>query len=170
METIKISLFIMKYLFLFFTAILFLTGCNTTRQSNTQFEPDGWFNVAIAEDVEIYIDTLSIKHENGFSYAREKRVFITPESKKLYVDKIRNEYTKMGKTEKADKWNDFSYCIYHCEYECANKRFRILSVEDFDSTGKRIIKTTPSKKNIKWLNVETETVGDYTFFFVCDYQ
>lgn len=160
----------MKYLFLITSVLFLITSCKTTSQKNTPAKPEGWFNVALAEDVEIYTDTASIRHEGAVSYAREKRVYITAESRKTYVDKIRAEYAKMGKPDKADKWNDFSYCIYECEYECSNKRFRILSVEDFDSAGKRIVKTTPSKKEIKWLNVETETVGDYTFFFVCDYQ
>lgn len=150
--------------------LLLLVGCKSTQLVNSQIQKDAWFNIAVAEDVEIYTDTASIRQEGGLFYAREKRVFITPESQKLYVDKIREEYEKMGKPEKADKWSDFSYCIYECEYDCINKRFRILTVEDFDSKGKRIVKTTSSKKNIKWLNVETETVGDYTFFFVCDYQ
>ena len=52
----------------------------------------------------------------------------------------------------------------------ANKRFKILSVEDFDTTGKRIAKTTPPKDKERWLSVDSETVGDYTFFFVCDYE
>lgn len=160
----------MKFYFPLFVIFLFFVGCKSTQNMSSQPEKDTWFNVAVAEDVEIYTDTASIRQENGLFYAREKRVFITPESKKLYVDKIRAEYEQMGKPDKADKWNDFSYCVYECEYDCVNKRFRVLTVEDFDSMGRRIVKTTSSKKNIKWLNVETETVGDYTFFFVCDYQ
>ncbi|GAB6121205.1 surface-adhesin E family protein [Dysgonomonas termitidis] len=159
----------MKYIVFLISLILFLSSCKSTT-SSVHPKYEGWFNIAVAEDVEIYTDTASIRHEGAVAYAREKRVYISPESKKLYIDKIRAEYTKMGKTEKADKWNDFSYCIYNCLYECTNKRFRILSVEDYDSTGKRIAKTTPAKNNIRWLQVDSETVGDYTFFFVCDYQ
>lgn|GEM_PF-1215377 len=159
----------MKYIVFISSLILLLSSCKSTT-SSMHSKPEGWFNIAVAEDVEIYTDTASIRHEGAVAYAREKRVYITPESKKLYVDKIRAEYTKMGKAEKADKWNDFSYCVYNCLYECTNKRFRILSVEDYDSAGKRIAKTTPAKNNIRWLNVDSETVGDYTFFFVCDYQ
>lgn len=160
----------MKFYFSLLTLFLFLVSCKSTQYVDSPMEKDNWFNVAVAEDVEIYIDTVSIRQENGLSYAKEKRVFITPESKKLYVDKIRAEYDKMGKPDKIIKWDDFSYCIYECEYDCVNSRFRVLTVEDFDSQGKRIVKTTSSKKNIKWLNVEVETVGDYTFFFICDYQ
>lgn len=160
----------MKFYFFLLTIFLSLVSCKSTQYVDSPMEKDNWFNVAVAEDVEIYIDTVSIRQENGLSYAKEKRVFITPESKKLYVDKIRAEYEKMGKPDKIIKWDDFSYCIYECEYDCVNSRFRVLTVEDFDSQGKRIVKTTSSKKNIKWLNVEVETVGDYTFFFICDYQ
>jgi len=161
----------MKYLL--YTAAFFfilLSSCQTKHISNKTDIQANWFNVAVAEDVEIYTDTVSIRFEGALAYAREKRVYITSESKKLYVDRIRTEYIKMGKPEKADKWNDFSYCIYESEYDCTNKRFRVLTIEDFDSTGKRIAKTTSVKKNLRWLNVENETVGDYTFFFVCDYQ
>ncbi len=159
----------MKHLFLTIGVIFLFTYCSSTRNASKGVD-NAWFNIAVAEDVEIYTDTSSIRHEGAIAYAREKRVYITPESKKAYVDKIRNEYIKMDKPEKADKWNDFSYCIYNCLYECTNKRFKVLSVEDFDSTGKRIAKTTPPKKVERWLNVDAETVGDYTFFFVCDYQ
>lgn len=158
------------YLVLILVTIMLVSGCKSiqsgTRKKSTA---ESWFNIAVAEDVEIYMDTASIRSEGAISYAREKRIYITPESKKLYVDKIRAEYTKMKKPEKANKWNDFSYCIYNCLYECTNKRFRVLSVEDYDSTGKLIAKTTPAKGVLKWLNVDSETVGDYTFFFVCDY-
>lgn len=150
-----------------FTA--FVWSCQSIKKTATTTEP-AWFNMAVANDVEIYVDTASIRHEGAVAYATEKRVYLTAESKKEYVDKIRREYNKLGKSEKADKWNDFSYCIYHCLYECTNKRFRILSIEDFDSAGKRIAKTSPAKGNIRWLNIESETVGDYTFFYICDFE
>lgn len=158
----------MKHIYSIAIILLLFSACKSTQSGSSK--PEAWFNIAVAEDVEIYTDTTSIRHEGAVAYAREKRVYITPESKKLYVDKIRNEYAKMGKAQKADKWNDFSYCIYNCLYECTNKRFRILSVEDYDSTGKLIAKTVSAKNNIRWLNIDTETVGDYTFFFVCDYE
>ena len=161
----------MKFL-LYIPAFFFilLSSCQTKHVAKSADIPENWFNIAVAEDVEIYTDTTSIRFEGARAYAREKRVYITPESRKLYVDKIRAEYAKMRKPEKADKWNDFSYCIYECEYECTNKRFRTLTIEDYDSQGKLIAKTPSSQKNIRWMNVENETVGDYTFFFVCDYQ
>lgn len=161
----------MKYLLsLLIGLLIFISGCKSAYQENADVKPEGWFNIAVADDVEIFTDTLSIRHEGPVAYAREKRVYITPESRKIYVDKIRDEYIKLGKSEKADKWADFSYCIYYSLYDCTNKRFRVLSVEDYDSNGKLILKTVSPKKSEKWLNVGTETVGDYTFFFVCDYQ
>jgi hypothetical protein len=148
--------------------VLLLSSCQTTCQVTSGTH--AWFNVAVTEDEEIYTDTASIKHEDGVAHAYEKRIYTSPQGRKTYVDKIKAEYTKMGKPEKAEKWNDFSYCIYYSLYDCPNRRFRVLSVEDYDSTGKLITKTTPSKKNIRWLDVSAETVGDYTFFFVCDYE
>ena len=147
--------------------ILALSSCKSPQQITK--EPQ-WFPMAIAEDVDILVDTTSIVHKDAIAYATEMRVYKTDEAKQKYVDKIRTEYAKMNKAEKANKWDDFSYCIYHCVYECTDKRFMVLSVEDFDSTGKRIAKTTPAKGKERWLNIESETVGDYTFFFVCDYE
>lgn len=160
----------MKYFFLLISIFLLATGCKNISQKSNIAKPEGWFNIAVAEDVEIYIDTTSIRHEGAFSYAKEKRIYTTPESKKVYVDRIKAKYAEMKMPEKADKWSDFSYCIYLCEYDCLNKRFRNIWIEDYDSTGKRIAKTPSPEKNIRWMNVNTETVGDYTFFFVCDHQ
>ena len=159
----------MKYIYLLLSVFI-LTSCKSLLQNQNQAKPEGWFNVAVTEDEEIYTDTAGIRHEGAVIFAREKRVYTTAESRKRYVDKIRAEYGKMGKPAKAEKWADFSYCVYECIYECSNRRFKILSVEDFDSTGKSIIKTSPAKNKEQWLNVEPKTVGDYTFFFVCDYE
>lgn len=160
----------MKYKLLIplFLITLSIVSCKSVKQEKPK-QPQ-WYNMAIANDVEIYVDTANIKRDGAVIYATEKRVFLTPESKGQYLDKIRAEYEKMGKPDKMKKWGDFSYCTYHSLYECTNRRFRILSVEDYDSTGKLIVKTKPPKDKIKWLNVEQETVGDYTFFFVCDYD
>lgn len=158
----------MKSILFLISLTLLLSGCQSTQKIASGTEV--WHNIAVTEDVEIFTDTTSIHQEGAVAYAREKRIYITVNGRKSYVDKIRDEYTKMGKPEKADKWNDFSYCIYNSLYDCTNKRFRVLSVEDYDSAGKLIMKTTSSRKNIKWLGVDSETVGDYTFFFVCDYQ
>lgn len=146
-----------------------LTGWSC--KSGYQFEnqQDQWYNIAVVDGVEIFIDSTSIKHDGSTAYAREMRVYTNPESKNKYIDKIREAYRKLGKEKEADKWSDFNFCVYNCIYECINKRFRIISIEDYDSTGKRIAKTNPSKNKITWLNIEPETVGDYTFFYVCDF-
>lgn len=160
----------MKYLFIIVSVLLLTTGCKNIFVKNEVAEVEGWFNIAVTEDEEIYIDTLSIRHKEAFSYAKEKRIYTTPEGRKKYVDKIRDRYAKMKMPEKAEKWADFSYCVYLCEYDCLNKRFRNVWIKDFDSNGKLIAKTPSPEKKIRWMNVNTETVGDYTFFFVCDYQ
>lgn len=160
----------MKYFYCAILVSLFLIGCKATLQTNNLQKEEAWVNVGVAEDFESYIDTASIRQENGIFFAQEKRVFVTPKGREEYIAKIRDRYAKMGKPEKADKWNDFSYYVYSCEYDCTNKRFRVLTAEDYDSTGKRIVRTVTTKKNLKWINVETETIGDYTFFFVCDYE
>lgn len=160
----------MKYFLLLISTLLLAVSCKTISQKKSSTTTEGWFNIAVTNDEEIYIDTTSIRHEGAFSYAKEKRIYTTPEGRKLYVDKIRAKYTEMKMPEKADKWSDFSYCIYQCEYDCLNKRFRNIWIDDFDSKGKRIARTPSPEKNIRWMNVNPETVGDYTFFFVCDYQ
>lgn len=148
--------------------ILALSSCQAP--SKLASTNGGWKDIATIEGVEIYIDTTSIRHEQTASYATEKRVYVTSASKEAYIDKIRAEYAKMGKAQKADKWSNFSYSVYTCVYECTNSRFRVVTVEDFDTMGKRIAKTTPPKGVIRWLDVDSDTVGDYTTFFVCDYN
>lgn len=158
--------FVMKIKILTISIIAFILcqSCKTTEMAVEN--PQNWFNMAVAEDVEIYVDTTSIQREGGRVFACEKRIYTTAESRAKYIDNVKKLNLKYHDIK---KWNDFSYCIYSCEYECANKRYRILAVEDYDSTGKHIARTTPNKNNIEWMNVETETVGDYTFFFICDY-
>lgn len=152
-------------LLLFFVLI---SGCKTTKKviSNS---PDKWVKLSKANDVEIYVDTTSIRREGAIVFAIEKRVFLTDASKTEYTNLIKREYEKMGNPEKANKWNDFSYSLSYNEYECTNSRFRVLWVEDYDSAGKRIVRTRPAKDKIKWINVADETVGDYNFFYICDF-
>ncbi|GAB6010131.1 surface-adhesin E family protein [Dysgonomonas reticulitermitis] len=157
----------MKYISFLFVSLFLLSGCRSLFQNKSKQE--GWFNIVVTDGIEVFTDTTSIRFEGSVAYAREKRVYTTDKSRATYIEKIKKEYTKMGKPENADKWKDFNFCIYNCLYECTNKRFRVLSVEDYDSNGK-LIQITPPKKPFVWLNVDTETVGDYTFFFVCDYR
>lgn len=153
-----------------FISVFFLSSCKVTDSVGSQNKLAGWFNVAVSEEFEIYTDTLSIRKDGAMIYAREKKVFKTVASRSAYIDKIKKTYMTMGKPEKANKWADFSYCIYSSAYDCLNKRFKILSVEDYDSDGNLILKTTTPVKSEKWTNVDVETVADYTFFFVCDFQ
>ena len=158
-----------KIITLALLAIATLFAIEATAANPKKSKLRGWHSMGNIDGTEVYIDTLSIRHEGMISYATEKRVYVSPESKKAYIDKIRAEYTKMGKPKKADKWNDVSYSIFSCIYECTNKRFRVVEIEDFDSMDKRIVKTTPNKKVVRWLNVENDTLGDHTNFFICDY-
>ncbi|GHV14261.1 hypothetical protein FACS1894179_02620 [Bacteroidia bacterium] len=157
----------MKYISFLFVSLFLLSGCRSLFQNKSKQE--GWFNIVVTDGIEVFTDTTSIRFEGAVAYAREKRVYTTDKSRATYIEKIKKEYAKMGKPENADKWKDFNFCIYNCLYECTNKRFRVLSVEDYDSNGK-LIQITPPQKPFVWLNVDTETVGDYTFFFVCDYR
>lgn len=158
----------MKYKIILSLSILFtilISGCKSTEIALDI--PQNWVNIAAADDFEVYIDTTSMKREGSILSVREKRIYTTPESRAKYVEKIKSKNLKMYKIE---RWNDFSYCIYEYECDCANKRSRIIAVEDYDSTGKRILRTTPNKKNLKWKDVITDSVEDYTFFFICDYD
>lgn len=157
----------MKQILITIIAVLSFSACQTSRQVGADIY--GWHNVAVTEDMEIYTDTLNLKQDGAVSYAYEKRIYTSAEARKAYVDKIRDRYVGMKKPEKAEKWNDFSYSIYYSMYDCSNRRFRVLSVEDYDSSGKLIQKTVTSKNKLRWLEVNAKTVGDYTFFFVCDY-
>ncbi len=148
-------------------ALMLMSSCAAKKYVDVS---QNWHSTAKMEEIEIFVDTESIKTNGSFLVAREKKVFKSAASKVEYVNKIRDKYATLGKPEKADKWSDFSYCIYTSEYDCLNSRFKVLSVEDYDSQGVRIIRTTPNKKEEKWLQVNQETVGDYSFFFVCDYE
>lgn len=154
----------------FLSAVLLLiSGCSTQKQLTGSVNPDNWVLMATADDVDILVDTTSIRREGATIFAIEKRIYLTSERKLREIDKIRKEYTKMGKPEKANRWNDLSYSIHYSEYDCVNSRLRVLWVEDYDSTGKRIVRTTPAKGKERWVNVGEETVGDYTFFYICDF-
>lgn len=159
---------IQKYITSFFLVfVITLSGCNT---SKTIVAPPKWEKMSLAKGIETYVDLNSIQHEDLVSYATEKRIYTTQEVKNEYISKIRDKWAKLGSPRKADKWNDCSYSIYKCLYECTNKRFRILSIEDYDSNGKLIARTTPNEKVIQWSPVDKETIGDYNFFFICDFE
>lgn len=158
----------MKYntiILLSILTILSFDSCNSSKKVQNTVE--NWANTAASADFEIYVDLSSIKREGSIVYAREKRIYTSPEDRAKYVENIASKGLKMYKIE---KWNDFSYCIYEYECDCANKKSRVIAVEDYDSTGKLILRSTIDKKKRAWKDVEPDTVEDYTFFLICDYE
>jgi len=156
----------MKY-FIFILSLTVLSACSVQQKTITQ---NGWKDVAVIHELEVYVDTISIKQEENYHYAYIKNVYMTENSHAAYIDKLRKAYSKDKNVEnKLKKWDDFSYNISYCEYDCANKRYRILEIADYDRNGNLIVKTKTDKTKSKWLNVGIDTMGDYTLFFVCDY-
>ncbi len=142
-------------------------------------EADKWKLFAVTEGVEVYIDTTSIKQvENPESGTYRCKVF----SKRLYTDVIaKSEYLSKieagiaeieKKPEKVQKkmkkWHDLKYTIIEYVYDCANRRFRTVTVVDYNSKNKVIVKTKTSK-NAPWKVIEGDDVGDLMLFYVCDY-
>lgn len=128
---------------------------------------NGWKDLAVTENLEYYIDSTSVKMEEGRIYATVKTVYMTAESKEAYVDKIKKVFKKNA-DKKIKKWDNFSYTITYGLYDCTNKRFKILQVQDFTSDGKSIIKTKTKETDARWLLVDAETVGDFVLFYICD--
>ncbi len=128
----------------------------------------GWKDLAVTEHLEYYIDSTSVKMEEGRIYATVKTVYMTTESKEAYVNKIKNVFKKKDADKKIRKWDDFSYSITYGLYDCTNKRFKILQVQDFTSDGKQIIQTKTKEDKARWLLVDAETVGDFVLFYICD--
>ncbi|GAB6012900.1 surface-adhesin E family protein [Viscerimonas tarda] len=139
--------------------------------SLTCYSQNSWKDVAVIEDLEIYVDTLSIERKGNLLYAQVKTVYTTENSKNFYVDKIRRSYPKQDSNleKKMKKWNDFSYTVSSHIYDCSNKQYMITEITDYTSKAKKIIKTKTPKKNQRWLSVSANTMGDYTLYFVCDY-
>lgn len=128
---------------------------------------NGWKDLAVTENLEYYIDSTNVKLVEGRIYATVKTVYITPESKQAYVNKIKNVFKKKA-DEKIKKWDDFTYSVTYGLYDCTNKRFKILQVQDFTSDGKQIVKTKTKEADARWLLVDAETVGDFVLFYICD--
>ena len=128
-----------------------------------------WDNIVVTETTEVFIDSTNIKHANGQVYATIKTIYTTEDARQVYVDNIKKVFKKDA-DKKIKKWEDFSYSITYGAYDCSNNRFCIIEVEDFDSNDKRIVKTKVKEDKARWINVDKETVGDYTIFYICDYQ
>lgn len=150
----------------FIILLLFITSfvsCAVSKYADTS---NHWIDVVVTEDVTYYVDTTSIHREGNLIVTREKRLY-EPSSRQQYISHIT---TKLRNLQKAKAWSDFSYNIYTSEYDCANKRSRVIVVEDYDSQGRLIQRTKSDRKTLKWVDVEQESIRDYTFFFVCDYN
>lgn len=140
--------------------------------SSVAYTQQNWKDIAVIEGLEVHADTTSIQLKDNQHYAWIKTVYTTDESKSAYVDRIRKSYPKQDEKleKKMKKWEDFSYNISYRIYDCSNKRYMTLEVTDYTSNGKKIVKTKTPKKNQRWTNVGTDTMGDYTLYFICDYD
>lgn len=127
-----------------------------------------WKDLAVTENLEYYIDSTNVKMVEGSIYATVKTVYMTDESKGAYVNKIKKVFKQKDADKKIKKWDDFAYTITYGLYDCTNKRFKILQVQDFTSDGKQIIQTKIKEANARWLLVDAETVGDFVLFYICD--
>jgi hypothetical protein len=152
----------MKKLLLFFAGIALSMLC---------YSENGWQDVAVIDGLEVHVDTLSIKRKGDYIYAQIKTVYTTDSSRHAYTEKIRQAYGRTKNVEKKlKKWADFSYNISTRMYDCTNKRYKILKITDYTSKGKNIVKTKTPKKNQRWLLVGVDTMGDYTLYYVCDFE
>lgn len=160
----------MRFLCVFIVGLLFLTSCNISKQSTAPFK-QGWIDVAVVEDLEVYVDTLNIGEENGYKYAWIKTTYTTDKGRKSYTDKIRSAFKDKGEKldKKMQKWNNFYYNISYRVYDCSNKRYKVMEVTDYTRDHNKIITTKPSKGTERWMNVGIDTMGDFTLYFVCDY-
>lgn len=143
-------------------ALLFTIPLFITAQSN-------WDNIVTTENTEVFIDSTKIKIEEGKTFAYIKTVYTTSESRQNYINKIKSVFNKNA-DKKIKKWHDFSYTITYGIYECTKGRFKILQIEDFDANGQKIIKTQSKADKTPWINIDLETVGDYTLYSICDYK
>jgi len=146
-----------------FTFLLLLSTVSIFSQSE-------WRDLAVTENSEIYVDSLSMKTAGSVVYATTKTIYTTQSARDAYVDNIKKVFPAKDADKKIKKWENFTYTITQGIYDCPNKRFKILQVEDYNADGKRIIKTKTKEDKAKWLNVDIETVGDYVLFYICDFE
>lgn len=151
----------MKKLFLFLIVVL---------SPVCMFSQSEWRDLVVTENSEVYIDSLTIREVNGSIYATTKTIYTTQEARDAYVNNIKRVFPAKSADKKIAKWNGFGYSITQGIYDCSNKRFKILQVEDYTQDGKRIVRTKTKENKAKWLNVDIDTVGDYVLFYICDYE
>lgn len=130
---------------------------------------DHWDNIITTENTEVFIDSTQIKMEEGMTFAYIKTIYTTAEARQNYTNKIKSVFRKDA-DKKIKKWTDFNYTITYGIYDCTKSRFKILEIEDFDTNGQRIIKTKTKEDKTPWINIDLDTVGDYTLFSICDYK
>ncbi|NDW08050.1 surface-adhesin E family protein [Dysgonomonas sp. 520] len=141
-------------------------------------EVDGWKLFAVTDGVEVYIDTTTIKRvdnkESGtFRYGVvSKKLYTDIIAKSEYLGRIESTFAETEKKpekvrKKMKKWDDFKYTLIEYIYDCANRRFRTVTITDYNSKGKVIVKTK-TKKDSPWTNIEGDDVGDLMLFYVCD--
>lgn len=138
--------------------------------SMSVFSQSEWRDLAVTEDSDIYIDSLSIREVNGVIYATAKTIYTTQEARDAYVNKIKRVFPAKSADKKIAKWEGFDYTITQGLYDCEHKRFKILQVEDYTRDDKRIVRTKTKENKAKWLNVDIDTVGDYVLYYICDYE
>lgn len=163
----------MKFLSLLGLSLLLLASCNTSNQAGKQSGMvHGWKDVAVIEELEVYVDTLNIRQIDGKCYAWVKTSYMTERAIELYVNKIRDSYlvNNSNVDKKMEKWNNFQYNISYRIYDCTNKRYKTLEVTDYTFSGEKIITTKPPKNNENWVDVDMDTMGDYTLYYICDYH
>lgn len=160
----------MKNLVSLLFIMIALASCSISRNIPIQHT---WIDVAVIEEEEVFVDTSNIKRsEDGYRYAWVKTIYPTEAARNKYVQNIRNSYKNINEKEldkKMAKWDNFSYNISYRIYDCQNKRFKTTEVTDYSADKKPIITSIPSKNNT-WKNVDVETMGDYTLYFICDYE
>lgn len=148
---------------LFFSLLFIFT-------SFVAFGQQEWRDLAVTENSEIYVDSLTIKEADGLIYATTKTIYTTQEARDKYVNNIKQTFQAKDADKKIAKWDGFTYTITKGLYDCANKRFKITQIEDYTRDDKRIIRTKTKEKDSKWLNVDIDTVGDYVLFYICDFE
>lgn len=134
------------------------------------FSQKQWKDLAVTENTEIYVDPESIREVDGRIYATSKTIYTTQEARDTYVNKLRRAFKPKDADKKMAKWNGFSYTITEGVYDCLNKRFKIIGIEDYRSDDSRIVKTSTKEDKTRWLLVDIDTVGDYVLFYICDYE
>lgn len=134
------------------------------------FSQTMWKDLAVTENTEIYVDASNIKEVNGIVYATTKTIYTTQDARTAYLEKLKRAFSPKNVDKKIAKWDGFSYTVTKGIYDCQNKRFKIIEVEDYKDDNTLIVRTKTKEDKSKWLDVDVDTVGDYVLFYICDYE